>query len=91
MMLHPECLRPLPTLLLRAGSKGKQIEPGKGSEPAWRSPQELFWSPPASLDTPQINKEQFRLTAKTYLRFKRRVCCSGEAGKLPAPVLKPKP
>lgn len=94
MMLHPECLGPLPTLLLRAGSKGKKFEPGKGSEPAWRSPQEPSWSPSASLDTPRINKKQFRLAAKTHLRFKCRVCCSGGAGKLSAaqtPSLKSKP
>lgn len=85
---------PLPTFLLRAGSKGNQIGPGKGSGPAWRSPQELSWSPPAPLDTPQINKEKFRLAAKTHLRFKGRDCCSGEAGKLSAPQapsLKSKP
>lgn len=48
----PEHPRPLPTFLLRAGSKGKQIGPGKGSEPAWRSPQGLSWSSSASLEIP---------------------------------------
>lgn len=39
-----------------AGSKGKQIEPGTDSEPAWRSPQELSWSPSASLDAPESTR-----------------------------------